>query len=69
MIYLTGDTHGGYDIKKLLNYEFNKEDYLIILGDFGFIWESRPDYLSSEVTKLAFFLTMLDCTVLFVDGN
>lgn len=69
MIYLTGDTHGGYDVKKLLDFEFKKEDYLIILGDFGFIWETLPENLSSESTRLDFFLKMVGCTVLFVDGN
>ena len=42
MIYVTGDTHGGIDVKKLLDPQLEKkigkDDYLIICGDFGFIW-------------------------------
>ena len=45
-IFLTGDTHGDIDIKKLSsrNWQESKslsgDDYLIILGDFGFIWDA-----------------------------
>jgi predicted phosphodiesterase len=41
MIYITGDTHGSHDISKLNTTNFpqqkqlDKEDYLIITGDFG----------------------------------
>ena len=42
MIYFTGDTHGGIDMKKLSNKNMrstcgmpDQDDYLIILGDFG----------------------------------
>ena len=45
MIYLTGDTHGGIDVRKLLDKKFLKRvkegDYLIICGDFGFIWDYK----------------------------
>ena len=47
MIYLTGDTHGGIDIRKLLDKEFEKkvtsQDFLIICGDFGFIWNYKRE--------------------------
>jgi hypothetical protein len=36
MIYITGDTHG--TIERFDNYNFNKEDKIIILGDFGFLF-------------------------------
>ena len=39
MIYITGNTHG--DIKRFETEQtkkFTSEDYLIICGDFGFIW-------------------------------
>ena len=43
MIYFTGDTHGGLDMSKLMNKNLRstcgmpgEDDYLIILGDFGF---------------------------------
>ena len=48
MIYITGDTHGTF------NYRFSKksfpeqeqmtkDDYLIILGDFGGIWNQNGE--------------------------
>ena len=47
MIYLTGDTHGGIDVRKLLDKKFLKRvkegDYLIICGDFGFIWDYKKE--------------------------
>ena len=45
MIYLTGDTHGGLDGGKLISFaktekgrNLTKNDYVIILGDFGYIF-------------------------------
>ena len=44
MIYITGDTHGNEDIRKLKPESFPPEktlkenDYLIITGDFGGVW-------------------------------
>lgn len=69
MIYVTGDTHGGIDIRKFTHHIFNKEDYLIILGDFGFIWETSPKFYSTELARVYLFSSMVNCTVLFVDGN
>ena len=38
-IYVTGDTHGTVDLGKISKFEIqqplSKEDYLIVLGDFG----------------------------------
>ena len=48
MILLTGDTHGSIDIHKLANSnrsfrelakQMTRDDYLIILGDFGLVWD------------------------------
>lgn len=71
MIYLTGDTHGGIDIRKLLDKEFEKkvtsQDFLIICGDFGFIWNYKK-----EKRKEKKWLNWFDSqkyTTLFVDGN
>lgn len=47
MIYLTGDTHADIDIKKLNSEEFpagsslTRDDYVIICGDFGFIFDAE----------------------------
>ncbi len=67
MILVTGDTHGTYDYNKiyLLNKRgiLSKNDYLIIAGDFGGVWNKNTlDEDLSYYTKLPF-------NVLFVDGN
>lgn len=67
MILVTGDTHGTYDYNKiyLLNKRsiLSKNDYLIIAGDFGGVWNKKTlDDDLSYYTKLPF-------NVLFVDGN
>ena len=68
MIYITGDTHGSHDFKKLHYFagkhpELTLDDYVIIAGDFGGIWDSRT--LVSDLKPF----TELPFTVLFVDGN
>ena len=51
MIYVAGDTHTPIDIRKLNTKNFpeqkkmTKDDYLIILGDAGFLWENIMDKL------------------------
>jgi len=69
MIYVTGDTHGGIDISKLSSKCFTeqksltKQDYLIVAGDFGFIWEKEiAKYWTNWFEEKKF-------TTLFVDGN
>lgn len=62
---VTGDTNG--NSKRLLNYNYNdltKEDYLIILGNFGFVFEGDK-YEDVFLDKL----NKLPVTLLFVDGN
>lgn len=71
-IYVCGDTHFPHDGWKLTNRhwpeqrQLNKNDYLIILGDFGMIWNAIPDkeelYIKKELSKRKF-------TTLFLDGN
>lgn len=70
-IFVTGDLHGEIDIKKLGSkswplgrQELTKEDYLIITGDFGLVWDDSP--------QCNWWLNWLhECpwTTLFVDGN
>ena len=49
MIWLTGDIHGEHDVKKLSSNAFpegkelTKSDYVICLGDFGFVWDHRGE--------------------------
>jgi hypothetical protein len=65
MIYITGDTHGSIDFKKLKIYFAHRyaspKDVLIILGDAGIIWSKSEEY----TTQYSF----LGPTVLFIDGN
>ena len=71
MIYLTGDTHG--DLKRLSHKNWpegkllTKDDYVIILGDFGVVW----NHIQSNRNEI-FWLEWLDekpWTTLFIDGN
>ena len=72
-IFLTGDTHIPIDIKKLNSKNFKlgntltKEDYVIVLGDFGLIW----NYIQSDKTEEHWkkWLNDKPWTTLFVDGN
>ena len=72
MIYITGDTHGEIDIGKLGSKNFpqgnslTKDDYVIICGDFGFIWNSKED--NTERYWMKWFQNK-PWTTLFVDGN
>lgn len=53
-IILTGDTHGLIDIDKVTEYfdandEYTKDDYLVILGDAGILWDGAQD---KEIQKI-----------------
>lgn len=64
MVYVTGDTHG--DINFFKNPKLKKlteDDYLIICGDFGFLWDnSEKEKKALEVLKKKKY------TICFVDG-
>lgn len=70
MIYIIGDTHGCTDVSKLNNKNFKdsskltKDDYVIILGDFGFVWNN-----SNEDKYWLKWLDEKPWTTLFIDGN
>ena len=65
-----GDIHGGIDISKLNTRNFpeqkhlTRDDYVIILGDFGLIWDE-----SEEILYWRRWLENKPFTVLFIDGN
>ena len=67
MIFVTGDCHGDYGRFKtrafLKQTELNKEDYVIVCGDFGY-WKDTPDqnYWLDWLNDKSF-------TTLWVDGN
>ena len=70
MIYLCGDTHIPIDIKKLNIQNFpeqksmTRNDYVIILGDFGLLWKRDKTYEHWFKT-----LTKKKFTILWLDGN
>ena len=70
MIYITGDTHGMIDWEKINTTRFpeqrdlTREDHLIILGDFGGVWDGAEQdrYIIKTYESRNF-------TTLFIDGN
>ena len=69
--FITGDTHG--DFRRFSSQYFlegknlNRNDYVIICGDFGGIWNTDEHNLSEK-----YWLDWLNAkpwTTLFVDGN
>lgn len=70
MIYITGDTHIPVDIQKLSTKRFpeqkemTKNDYVIICGDFGGVWDG-----SNEEKYWIKWLKSKNFTTLFIDGN
>lgn len=71
MIYITGDCHA--DFRKFNTEcfpeqrEMTKEDYLIICGDFGGVWNRQEE--SSQEKWWMDWLEAKPYTTLFVDGN
>lgn len=75
MIYLFGDIHGIEGLVKFKAENFKpgpnltKNDYVIILGDFGIPWFSKNSYTYRQ--ELQYIKALSDCpwTTLFIDGN
>ena len=70
-IFLVGDTHGTIDIHKISRFyhimknELSKDDYLIILGDDGIIWNEN----NNKDNYLIKWYNNKPWKTLFVDGN
>ena len=65
MVYLTGDTHGELDrFKEGELRRAGKGDIVIVLGDFGFVWDGSK----AEQKKLD-WLRRRPYTLLFLDGS
>jgi len=70
MLFITGDTHIPVDISKLNSRRFpaqkelTKNDYLIICGDFGGVWDGGREDLYWRR-----WLDRKNFTTLFIDGN
>lgn len=71
MIYITGDCHRDFSRFNTKNfpeqYEMTKEDYVIICGDFGGVWDYGKE--SKEEEHLLDWLDGKPFTTLFVSGN
>ena len=46
--------------------DITKNDYVIILGDFGLLWENTPSELEKELLD---FYNNFGCPILWLDGN
>lgn len=66
MIFVTGDTHGKQDRFENPKWEStaSSEDYLIICGDFGYIF-----FNNEKEMKFLDYLEEKPYTILFLDGN
>ena len=68
MILATGDCHGGFQRFSRKHFpqqrQMGRDDYMIILGDFGGVWDG-----SSEERKQLDWLNEKPFTTLFVTGN
>ncbi|MDO5115594.1 MAG: metallophosphoesterase family protein [Synergistaceae bacterium] len=74
MLYLTGDIHGDkYESSKLWRKPFSqtakdltKDDYVIIAGDFGWLWSRGSDRREEKALD---YLEKQPYSTLFIDGN
>ena len=68
MIYITGDCHCNFERFNTENFpeqkEMSKDDYVIICGDFGLVWDN-----GGEDIWWRKWLEQKPFTTLFVDGN
>ena len=71
MIYITGDCHGNFERFNTSIFpeqnEMTKDDYVIICGDFGGVW--NKDEESKTETMILDWLDCKSFTTLFVSGN
>lgn len=71
-IFITGDTHGSYDMTKLSRRHFQegktltKNDYVVICGDFGCVWGGE---LEKSDKWWQNWLDDQPWTTLWIDGN
>ncbi len=72
MVFVTGDTHFPIDSSKLFKSrkgfalsKMTREDYVIVLGDFGLFWKKGDKYNARNMQQVQ----DLPYTLLFLDGN
>lgn len=69
MIYITGDTHGDFSrfarrYREKLPYQLTENDYVIVCGDFGLLWERNKRFSYNLA-----WLSALPFRILWVAGN
>lgn len=73
MIYITGDCHADFTRFKTSIFpeqkEMAKEDYVIICGDFGGVWQQENGRYIKQENRALDVLNERPFTTLFVDGN
>ena len=73
-VFVTGDTHASIHITKLSSKKFldgrhlTKNDYVIVCGDFGLVWDPLENITKEEIHWTQ-WLTDKKWTTLFVCGN
>ena len=78
-IFVTGDTHGSDGMRfrperfgcyeRELGRPLDKNDYMVIAGDFGVIWNSGHKDLIHYEDRILDYFDALPWTTLFLDGN
>ena len=73
MIYITGDTHGElgrfWGEHKLCDDPLTEKDYLVIAGDFSFVFQQAGTVYHKEECAALDSLEEKPYTILFIDGN
>lgn len=69
MVYITGDCHAdfrrfGRKRRCKLPYQLTADDYVIVCGDFGLLWDQSPEFQYNLK-----WLSNLPFTILWVQGN
>lgn len=62
-LYVSGDTHGIWDAAKIRQINATNDDYIIICGDCGVLWDKQ------SAPKMIDFYNDMSAPILFVDGN
>lgn len=67
MICITGDTHGDQErlLKLMREYAWTSDDYLLVAGDFGYLFRNDTD----ERAFLDRMEAEFPSTIVFIDGN
>ena len=67
-IYLIGDTHGDWSAFNTVLKQYSPQnDVVIVLGDFGFVWDRIT--VNYNLDRLAKRFKQDNNKLLFVDGN